>query len=574
MNSRRLTFETAFYLLAFALALTVRLYNLGAAPLSDEEAQWALQALQIARPAESGASPSFGAQPAYIVLTGISFSLLGASDFVARLWPALVSSFLPWLPLFFRRGLGRRAALILAFGLALDPGLVASSRLIGSPGMALTFSLLALGMWQAQRSLAAGILLGLALLSGPAILPGLLGLGLTWALFKLGRKPAPGELAAPARRSDLILALAAAGVAIALLGTFAFRYPQALSGWAATLTAYLSGWTNPSGIPAARLFLAMLVYTPVPLIFAALSLIRWLYRPDVLSEQGIPLYLRSAVWALLSLVLILIYPGRQVADAAWILVALWVPAASELVHLLPEGKVSPISMIQGALLLLMGALFWITLLSSSDIQTVGALSWNIIRLGMLLGIVGLGVVTTILVYLGWSASISRDGLMIGLASLLIIYSASTLWGATQLRPISPAELWSPTPTTVQERLFTATLQSLSEQQTGLPNTLEIASLIDAPSMRWALRDFKQTRFVGGLPTDEMPAVILTRQEQSAPALMSAYRGQDFIWWASPGWTGALPAELVSWLTFRKAPLLEEQIILWVRSDLFPGGENE
>ncbi|MBN2549760.1 MAG: hypothetical protein JXB15_11415 [Anaerolineales bacterium] len=574
MNSRRFTFETALYLLAFILALLVRLYNLGAAPLSDSEAAWALQALQIAWPGDAETIPSFGPQPAYIILTGISFALLGASDAVARLWPALVGALLPWLPFFFRRELGQPAALILAFGLALDPGLAASSRLVGGPGMALSFSLLALGVWQAGNAILAGVLLGLALLSGPTALPGLLSLGLTWVIFKLGRKPAQSDPPAPAHKNALGLVLTTAGITILLLGTLALRYPQALSGWAATLTSYLAGWADPSGVPAWRLLLAMLVYTPAPLIFAGLGIVRWLYRPEKPVGAGRALFLQSIVWALLSLVLILVYPGRQVADSAWILTALWVLAAQELVHYLPEAKISPISLIQGALLLLMGALFWATLLSTSDIQAVGEFSWNIVRLGMLLGILLLGVVTTILVYLGWSASISRDGLMLGAACLLVIYCASSLWGATQLRPNSPAELWSPTPTTVQERLFVSTLQTLSKQQTSLPNTLEIACLVDAPSMRWALRDFDRAHFVSGLPSDEMPAVVLTRQEQTAPTLTAAYRGQDFIWWAYPGWTGALPPQLVEWLTFRIAPLQEQQIILWARSDLFPGGEDE
>jgi hypothetical protein len=36
----------------------------------------------------------------------------------------------------------------------------------------------------------------------------------------------------------------------------------------------------------------------------------------------------------------------------------------------------------------------------------------------------------------------------------------------------------------------------------------------------------------------------------------------------------LPDNFIDWLTFRDAPLINEQIILWVRSDLFSGAAQE
>ena len=70
------TLEIALYLLAFALALALRLLNLGQSPLTDGEATLALQALQIARPGMAALVP--GPYPAYIFLTGATFSIFGA----------------------------------------------------------------------------------------------------------------------------------------------------------------------------------------------------------------------------------------------------------------------------------------------------------------------------------------------------------------------------------------------------------------------------------------------------------------------------------------------------------------
>ena len=188
MDIRKINLEHALYLAAFLLALAVRFVNLGAMALPDAEANWALQALQLAHSGPLKASFAWGPQPGYLILTGLTFALFGAENGLARLWPALVGSLLVLMPFFFRRDLGKPAALILAFGLALDPGLAAVSRQAGGSMLALTFVLLALGAWRIRQPLLAGVCAALALLGGPSILLGVLGLALAWgAALLLGR---------------------------------------------------------------------------------------------------------------------------------------------------------------------------------------------------------------------------------------------------------------------------------------------------------------------------------------------------------------------------------------------------
>jgi len=144
MRVIRITTEASLYWLAFLLALVLRLAQLGAAPLTDTEAGWALQALSLAH----GGGAALGAQPAYILLTSRLFNLFGDTNFMARLFPTLAGSFLVWLPFTLRRWMGaspwlRRAGVVMAFGLALDPGLVSLSRQVGSQVPALAFTLLA-----------------------------------------------------------------------------------------------------------------------------------------------------------------------------------------------------------------------------------------------------------------------------------------------------------------------------------------------------------------------------------------------------------------------------------------------
>src|SRR5215813_13992613 len=120
MNFSRPKSEGWLYGLAFLIALGFRIIQLGASPLTDSEATLALQALHIAQ----GNAPLLGPQPGYILLTSILFSVIKSTNFMARFIPAIVGSTIVFVPYFFRDKLKQLPALILAFLLAIDPGLV------------------------------------------------------------------------------------------------------------------------------------------------------------------------------------------------------------------------------------------------------------------------------------------------------------------------------------------------------------------------------------------------------------------------------------------------------------------
>ena len=164
MSSRSKATETVLYFLAITIAITIRFLHLGAQPLSDYEASWALQSLGVAQ----GARPVLDPNPAYILLAAVNFFIFDASNFLARFWPALAGSLLALAPLFLRGRLGRIPSLILAFGLAIDPGLVALSRLAGGPILAIAFAVFTWIAWEQDRPRLAGMLAALALLSGTA----------------------------------------------------------------------------------------------------------------------------------------------------------------------------------------------------------------------------------------------------------------------------------------------------------------------------------------------------------------------------------------------------------------------
>lgn len=581
MKSNHAQLEKILFATAILLALTTRFLNLGKAPLTDVESFWALQALNAASPEGLNSQVVIGPQPAYIFLTALLFQLFGATNFLARFWPALIGTLLVAAPFILRSRLGRTAASVAVLGLALDPGLVTVSRQAGGPMLALGFGVLAVCLWLSRRPVLAAILAGLALLSGPAVFNGIVVLGISVLLYKAIKKRLLSDSAfpnmpdfqpeLPASPANWRQAGLAFGLTFLVAGTFFLRFPQGLAAWMESLVVYLNGWISPSGVGGLRLIAALLVFQPLAVIFAILGIFRQLARPEFFDRQlracfGITLILAAAA-ALHAL----IYPARQISDLDWVLVPVWVMAAWELQDYLPNRKSSLVSFLHAGLILTLSGLFYLTMVSSNLLTSGGAVSPMVAQLILLVGVFSLGALTSVLIALGWNPEISRMGVAWGILATGVIYLIGTLWSASQIRVNQPGELWGVLPGSGQAELFAATLDDFSKRSTGLANNLEIVSLVDTPSLRWILRDYPNARFTPVLSPNEQPPAIITGADQESPTWAATYRGQDFVWWTWPGWEGTLPDDFVNWIAFREAPTATGKIILWIRSDLFPGG---
>jgi hypothetical protein len=504
-----------------------------------------------------------------MLLTSVLFNLFEGSNLTARLWVAAAGSLVILVPYLFRDLIGRPAAIILAFGLALDPGLVAISRLAGGPMLSLSFGLLALGFLYQKKPILSGILGGLALLGGPTIIHGAVIFVVTWLIGKLILKEGYTEMLAtrnafPEKPNALRKGLLAGSTVILMAGTLIFWIPQGLSNFALTIPIYLRGWLSPSGVSLAQMVAAFFIYQPLGVVFGIMGGIQsWL--------DSRPVYRWLSLWALISLAVVLLFPGREAYDLVWVLVPLWALAAGVISRYVSVEKRDLLPAIgQGFLIFFLMALAWINLAGLS--QNPGSVQALQLRWGVIFGTLALGAVTTILVGLGWSSSAAKHGLVWGLIAGLGIYGLANTWWVSQSRPNGELELWYPSPATRQEAELMATLERLSEVNTGIPNEIDIAVTTTAPSLRWALRDWQNSRFLTGAISGEVPAVIISDGDEAAPELAESYRGQDFAWRINPGWEGALPMDWPRWLVFRDAPQQVEHIILWARSDLFPGGD--
>lgn len=562
MNYRRISVEHILYFAALALGIFVRLANLGRTPLSDFEADWALQAWQVAQGAAH--SISLGPNPMYIFITALLFNILGSSETLARLAPALAGSTLVMLPWFFRQQLGRNAAVILAFGLAMDPGLVSQSRLAGSGMLALVALLFAVAMLLQRRWTAVGVLAGLAMLSGPAAIFGAVLLTIT-VLVLLA---IPGRI--DLRRALLALPDAArlrtTGLAFAgtvlLGGTFLFLQPSGLSAWLNAIPVYLSGWTAQIAQPALKLMILLATYQPLALVFGVIGVVRGLYKPHVIF---------LGVWLLIALLLVLIYPARQSGDLVWLLLPLWALAAGELSEgLTMQDEPRGIAYSQAGLILVLIGLMWLNLagMANSLLDTQAFY----LRLAVMSGVLVLGGLTTVLVGMGWSWNLARWGATMGLAAGLGIYTLAGLSNAALLRSDERWSAWAPVPGAGDVELFMQTVEQLAVWRSGDPQSLDVLVAVDSPALRWSLRNHSQVQFasVAAASAENPASVVITRQSEDAPSLTSSYRGQDFVWWSYPEWQGNAPPDVLHWLAYRAQPWWQEKIILWARADLFPG----
>jgi hypothetical protein len=518
-NQTKITTELFLYGLIFILAAALRLILLGRTPLVETEASWAYQAWQIWQ----GESIRPGSLISYLSITKALFSIFGSGDIIARVWPALAGSSVIWVSFIIRDRLGRIPALILAAGLAIDPALVSLSRFAGSPVPALVFTLLAVVTFHHHKFKWSLIFLFLGVFSGPAFWMGALVLGITLLLSstlkildakqyfqtrildiqKDRKSPLPGAW------EFFLPALVVVGI-----GSFFFTQFQGLSAWITSFPEFLSGWISPSGVSSYKILAALIISNPLIIIFGGLGFISAWRNNDRIGKI-------CALWFGVSLLLVLIYPGRQTADLIWVVVPLWTGAVKELVRI---GQAVEFS--------------WVT----------NTLS-------------------------GMTAVLFVLKLTVGLSGVLGIYLLSALAQGAYLQAGDPNSLWTKGSGSGQIDLLLDTIAEVSVAETGRQDSIQGAVINGNSSLKWALRDLEKFEFFEVYNPGIATPVLITREIDNLQVPLTIYRGQDFVIATNPTGSAIFPEDWISWIAFRDGPIETEDIILWVRHDILPGGEN-
>jgi hypothetical protein len=551
--------ESMLYALALALGIGVRFVGLGAEPLNDLEAKWALQALGVA----GGAHAALGSQTLYVLLTSVVFYAYGGStNALARLVPALAGSAMVLLPALFRERLKPRPTLILAFLIAFEPGMVALSRQVGTSILTLATAFAAWGLWERGRFRWSGVCAGLALLSGPALWVGLLGLGLAWAIWQPFRRiqAAAGDHTHVHSLGSLLSSLWFAVGTVAFVGTLAALVPSGVSAWLAGLPEYIRGWVHASNVSAGLMSFSIVAYQPVGLLLAGVAIIRgW--------RGGLSRIRFLSIWMGVAFLLSIFYPDRQITDLGWALIPLWALASLELAYNLNVRRDERREVLGTAALVFLILVFvWLDFLGFSQFAVLP--DQAAARIWLMFGSLLLLVLSLLLVAAGWSARVARFGTVWGLVGTLSVYSFAASMGAAGLRQMPDAvEMWRPGGTLPQAGLLLGTVQDMSDWSDYNADSQPVTIAgIDSPALRWLLRQ-RAVHVVDAVgPAVDAPMVLTV--DRNDPDLAARYRGEAFALRRIPLWEQTGLSQWLDWLSFHQVPQQTETVILWVRSDLF------
>jgi len=553
--NKKITIETLLYLAALILAVSFRLVKLDAAALNNQEAVSALQALRLSH----GEFVSSGSEPLIMVWNAILFFFTGSSSFWTRFFPAMFGSALVLIAPMLRNQIGKVPALVLAYLIAVDPSLIAGSRQVSGWPLAL-FGLLA-GLaflyhdkiWQAALSFAIGLLGGTSLWL--AILVGLI--CFTW------EKVSGNEIKIqiPVGQARQFAAWFFGGVL--LLGSGFFLIPNGLTAIGTSFVNFISAWGNPAQISPSQIIVAIFSSATVWIFFGVWEI--W----DGIKTHN-PFTILCARFIAAGLLILLVYPGREVIHVSLVTIPLMVLAAKRMSRFLFWRDDNPLVLVGISLIDLALILFLLYNLMRIFSGQPGLgenpylLRWLSISAGM-----ALLILVSLLIAWGWSETLSPRAVVVGILLGLSLFQGFSTWGATGLGRRPEGEIWWRGAWIRDADLLQQTIGDIALWNTGERDGLQIVVAgVQSPALTWQLRNLKP-QYETVLAAAQQPDIVIT-YEQDSLGLSAAYTGQDFIWESKPAWSLMMPFEWIEWMVSRNAPYQNDTLVLWVRSDLVPG----
>lgn len=510
--------------------------------------------------------------PIYHAWTSLLFQATGLTDGSARLLGALAGTALVLVPWLLRASFGRWPAVFAAWMLAGAPLLVTASRLPAGG----TMGLLALGLalagyhaWpsSARASTALGVCLGVAAAAGPEAVLGLAGMAAGSLLYRILRNRVWNALPPAVARDGLRVALAAL-VSFLLASTAFGLVPSGLPAGFGALGSWLAGWTKPPTVSGFTWLGAFVVYQPLWLVLGLAGMMMAASRRSAVGGW-------LTCWALGSLSVAMIYPGRSLQLLIWPTAAFSVLAGLPLAELLAElrdreGWPSRLGLGLAMLLVLFfGGLQLVghsggSLALSSPVLGPGQQLFLAIAALLLAGLMA------VLIGLGWSWREARVVTGSVIVTGLILLGVAALWRLNFSDWAgSGQELTQRTTATVGQRLMARSIDIVAgaRRATSDPVTLQAYGGLPA-SMAWSLRA-APVEWLSAAAT-EAPGIVLLPEadyDSRAPTLRAEYRGQSLATRTSWGWPGVLPADLLKWYFHGIAPLEQDLWVLLVRTDL-------
>lgn len=582
-----LTVEHGLYALVFVAAAMLRLANLGLIPLSPAEAHEALVAWRLWQPEILAAGlPTIPGSAAYFSLTAALLPLLGSSDTVVRLVPALFGLALVILPWWLRPFLGRSGALIVSLLLAASPLHTISARTAGGETMAVFAGLLLLVAWlryqeksQYRCFLTAVAALALGLASAALFYGLLLTLTLAWlaqaylgpALFDDGEGRAlPALWPDPHRARQAALFGLAVLVA---LSSLAFWYTPALAATARLPASWLTGFAWPADLMSwIAPVLALSRYELPVIVVGGLAVIVATWRGEPFPNFLVfwltgTLLLTLMQQGEMSNVLILTLPGYLLAG--WLAGAVLERRGAVLER---RGAVmgwpgaSEKWLLLGALLLV-GAVVALNLAMHGRMTQFAVEKTPLTHVWLAVLALAVGVILVNLVAMR-SGGAAQQGVITAVLVCLLVYGWGTAWRLGHQSANDPRERWVGAATDEGVRLLAATVRDFSWRFTNSDGDLAIFSAVDRPALRWYLRDYPNLEVGHALPHAPHQHVLITAEgDELLPA--TAYVGTALPLARRETEHLLTVTQSLRWWFFYESPVTvpKERVIVWLRADL-------
>ncbi len=625
MINRRISIETLAIVGLIFITFVLRIFSLGEVPLTPRETGSALAAwrtVSVDAPGEIVLADS----PAVFWAQAVTFSLVGADEFAARVLTAIAGVFLTLTPFLFRDLIGRGRAFVFALLLTVSPIVLATSRFSEGITWAALFAMV--GLWAIWRwwergqygvlTLVMFALMTLFASSGGLMLALILVIAgaITVSLTSMELEdetdiPLTQQIRERFRGFPWVMSGVTALLVIFVLSTAFFIYPQGMRFVTAQIEAFLRGWSE-SDTPSFFPLRIAIFYETATFVLVLISLIVMNLRQRVTFVERFLM-----AWLGIGIIAAVIYPGGTAADALWIslpligLASYGVSAAfddyrfplvwtGDWQHDDSESQVKRVNQVRW---LMAGAMFILLFVLALHFQIAargvlfvqdGSLSNYLSSLSMPgRGNVSIGLIwvmiAVLLMLVGyflssslWGGAVPAQGYIIGFFLFVLVAHLGVSWNLVGARKDDAVEYWHLNAPANGTRLLRTTLEELAFRETqGMPQ-IPVAIYADESGLAaWIVRDFPNARFIESVEEGRFAEVVLLPQhildvngeeiDLNQPDLGTDYVGQRFV--LSHNWhTDVLQGlDWLPWWAVRKVRVPQwdgETYILWVREDIY------
>ena len=543
-----------WFLLATLAGLGLRLWRLGSMHFTLAEAQIAQSSWQMA----VGKATVLPGNMSYAGLSALLFTLFEPSFFFARLIPALFGTSLILVPWFWRDRIGKTAALVIAFGLAIDPTLLSFSRQIVTPIFVMAGLAWVVTSFKYKRPVLAGALLAVAFLGGYSFWVLVL-IGVVTFLV-LGKKETQVFDFTTFRTNSFILPFLTSFVVSLLLISSAFLlHTEGLGGVAAGLVDFVHLFAKGYELPVYQPIMIAIAYSIFPLLFSFWSLV-----DDLRAKQPLKNLPFLIGWGM-SLLLCLLLGRQDLGMLVFAAVFAWLGAANYIARIL-ETKSQAREVVFGVMVFQVVVLGYMQMVSRRLISVpINSQDSRFAAFAVLAGALLL-VISTILVGMGWSRQVRRQALQNSLLIMLIVLTLGL--GLRSIR-------------SQQE----STTLGLLAGPILLPNN-DVESIVDEIDREGRADKTEITYYLGDLEQqfswffrnqvdwesaqNVLQADLMLSESAQDFSAADTYRGRNVELFRRIDQQVVKPVDFLKTLLGEPLPMVSQIGVLWVRLNLFTG----